>query len=117
MMKKLSKPLVDIKPEDIFEECASSYRDKNKVASFLECKDMVRIDSMNYDKFVPSELEKLEISSLPSNIDSKEMANVYKEKFATEKGPGRKYYNEIKGLAERGVCPICGIRIVKTLDH
>ena len=116
-MKKLPKPLPKINPEDIFEKCVSGYKDKQKVATLLQCKDIVRRDSKLYDKVVPAELENFRQSSLPSGVDSKEMSEIYTAKFADENGPGRKYYNEIKEQAERNICPICGIRMVKTLDH
>ena len=116
-MKKLSKPLPNIKPEDIFEECVFGYRDEQKVTTLLQCKDLVRFDSLSYDKFVPNELEKFKQSSLPNSIDSGDIVSVYKEKFAKMNSPGRKYYNAIMEQAERNICPICGIRIVKTLDH
>ncbi len=116
-MRKLTKPLPNIKPEDIFEECVSGYRDLQKVTTLLQCKDMVRCDSEEYEKSVPSNLGNYSVSSLPSNVQSKEIVNVYTTKFAAEDSPGRKYYNAIKEQAVRNVCPICGIRIVKTLDH
>ena len=78
---------------------------------------MVSCDSALYDKVVPAKLEKFKQSSLPSNLDPKEVSKVYTEKFANEDGPGRQYYNAIKEQAERNICPICGIRMVKTLDH
>lgn len=116
-MKKLSNPLWDTNPEDIFEECVSNYRDKKKVAALLQCKDIVRYDSALYNKVVPNEMEQFKQSSLPDNVDSAEMANVYTTKFAAEKSPGKKYYNAIKKQAKLNICPICGIRPVKTLDH
>lgn len=116
-MKKLSKPLPDTKPEDIFEECVSGYRDKQKVTALLRCKDIICRDAELYDQVIPREFEKFEQSYLPSNVTSNEIIDVYTAKFANEKGPGRKYYNAIRELAERNICPICGIRMVKTLDH
>ena len=38
-MKKLPKPLPKTNPEDIFEKCVSGYKDKQKVATLLQCKD------------------------------------------------------------------------------
>lgn len=116
-MKKLSKPLSDTKPEHIFEECVTSYRDKEKVNTLLKCKDIIRCDSILYDEVVPSKLDKFKQSSLPDGVVDKNLSDVYTAKFAAENGPGRKYYNAIKELAERNICPICGIRMVKTLDH
>lgn len=114
-MKNLSIPLKNILAEKIFEECVSSYRDKGKVDNLLQCKEIICRDSNLYDELVPKELEKFEKSLLPANITKEKIINVYNEKFV--KGPGRKYYNEIKKQAVRNICPICGIRQVKTLDH
>ncbi|MBQ6849529.1 MAG: HNH endonuclease [Oscillospiraceae bacterium] len=114
-MKNLSIPLKNILAEKIFEECVSGYRDKGKVDNLLQCKEIICRDSNLYDELVPKELEKFEKSLLPANITKEKIINVYNEKFV--KGPGRKYYNEIKKQAIRNICPICGIRQVKTLDH
>lgn len=114
-MKNLSIPLKNILAENIFEECVSSYRDKGKVDNLLQCKEIICRDSNLYDELVPKELEKFEKSLLPANITKEKIVNVYTEKFV--EGPGRKYYNEIKKQAFRNICPICGIRQVKTLDH
>lgn len=114
-MKNLSIPLKNILAEKIFEECVSGYRDKGKVDNLLQCKEIICRDSNLYDELVPKELEKFEKSLLPANITKEKIINVYNEKFV--KGPGRKYYNEIKKQAVRNICPICGIRQVKTLDH
>lgn len=116
-MKKLPKPLPDIKPEDIFKKCVSGYKDQQKVSTLLQCKCMIEHDSVLYDRVVPAKLEEFKQLSLPGNIDPKEISKVYTEKFADESGPGRKYYNAIKEQADRNICPICGIRMVKTLDH
>lgn len=114
-MKNLSIPLKNILAEKIFEECVSGYRDKGKVDNLLQCKEIICRDSNLYDELVPKELEKFEKSLLPANITKEKIINVYNEKFV--KGPGRKYYKEIKKQAVRNICPICGIRQVKTLDH
>lgn len=116
-MKKLSKPLPDTHPEDIFEECVSGYRDKQKVATLLQCKEMIQCDSKLYDDVIPHELEKFQQSSLPSGIVPDDLVDVYTKKFAAEKSPGRKYYNAIREQLVLNICPICGIGQIKTLDH
>ena len=116
-MKKLQKPLQNTKPEDIFEECVSSYRNKKKVTSLLNCKNLVRCDAVLYDKVVPRELDKFTPSSLPSDVSDDDMVDVYTSKFAAAKSPGRKYYNAIREQITLDRCPICGIRPIKTLDH
>lgn len=116
-MKNLPTPLSDTNAEDIFEECVSAYRDKTKVATLLKCKDLVRLDSELYDKVIPGKIEQFQQSSLPDDVAKIDIIKVYTNKFVAEKSPGRKYYNIIREQAKLNICPICGIRPVKNLDH
>lgn len=116
-MKNLPKPLSDTNAEEIFEECVSAYRDKTKSAALLKCKDLVRLDSELYDKTIPGKIEQFQQSSLPDDVAKNDMIKVYTNKFVAEKSPGRKYYNIIREQAKLNICPICGIRPVKNLDH
>lgn len=116
-MKKLPTPLSDTNAEEIFEECVSAYRDKTKVATLLKCKDLVRLDSELYDKVIPGKIEQFQQSSLPDDVAKIDIIKVYTNKFVAEKSPGRKYYNIIREQAKLNICPICGIRPVKNLDH
>ena len=116
-MKNLPTPLSDTNAEEIFEECVSAYRDKTKVATLLKCKDLVRLDSELYDKVIPGKIEQFQQSSLPDDVAKIDIIKVYTNKFVAEKSPGRKYYNIIREQAKLNICPICGIRPVKNLDH
>ena len=116
-MKNLSVPLPDTTAEDIFEECVTGYRDKTKVSILMKCKNLIRLDSELYDKVIPEKIEQFQQSSLPNDVSKNDMTNVYTNKFAAEKSPGRKYYNIIREQAKLNICPICGIRPVKNLDH
>lgn len=116
-MKFLNPPISEIKSEDIFECCVESYTDIEKKKRLLACKNLVEADSTNYQKLVPSQIDKFSISELPENVSSTEMKKVYDEKFARDGSVGRAYYNAIMAQVERGICPICGVRIASTLDH
>ena len=116
-MKNLPTPLSDTNAEEIFEECVYAYRDKTKVATLLKCKDLVRLDSELYDKVIPGKIEQFQQSSLPDDVAKIDIIKVYTNKFVAEKSPGRKYYNIIREQAKLNICPICGIRPVKNLDH
>jgi len=116
-MKILPKPLTDIKVEDIYTECVEGFSSEAKRARLLSCKDLVVKDSNLYDTCVPQALDEFSVSELPEDISKDDLISVYTQKFAAKDGPGRKYYDAIKGQAVRGVCPICGIRTVNTLDH
>jgi 5-methylcytosine-specific restriction endonuclease McrA len=47
--------------------------------------------------------------------DADLLENVYTQRFAGERGPGRPIYDELRASARR--CPLCGIGFVTTLDH
>src|SRR5689334_6816854 len=46
-----------------------------------------------------------------------EMSNVYWHGMVRRTGPGRNVYNELLMAAPHSLCPFCGTREVKTLDH
>lgn len=116
-MKFLVPPIPEKKPEDIFEYCVKGYIDVDKQKRLLACKHLVELDSENYRELVPNRINKLSLSALPPNVSPKEMKAVYDEKFARAKSTGRPYYDAIMAQAELGICPICGVRQVSTLDH
>ena len=116
-MKFLNPPIPEVKPEDIFECCVESYRDSEKKKRMLACKHLVEVDSASYQKLVPNQIDRFTISELPENVPYSEMKKVYDEKFAKAEAVGRTYYDAIMAQAERGICPICGVRLASTLDH
>ena len=116
-MKILPKPLPNIKVEDIYTECVKGFASDVKRTKLLACKGLVIEDSKLYDSCMPHSLNDFLVSELPNDVSKEDLTSVYTQKFADKNGPGRKYYDAIKGQAARGVCPICGVRIVNTLDH
>ena len=116
-MKILPKPLPGVKVEDIYTECVSGFSSDAKRTRLLSCKDLVIEDSKLYDKCVPQAMDIFSVRELPEGVSKEDMTSVYTRKFAEQDGPGRKYYDAIKGQAVRGVCPICCVRMVNTLDH
>lgn len=116
-MKFLNPPIPEIRPEDIFECCVQSYTDPDKKKRLLACKHLVETDSTSYQKLVPNKIDEFTISNLPGDVSSTEMKKVYDEKFARADTVGRIYYDAIMAQVERGICPICGVRMASTLDH
>ena len=116
-MKTLPKPLPDINVEDIYYECVQGFSNEQKREKLLSCKDLIINDSNNYNNSVPHALNEFSASILPKDVSKEDLMSVYTQKFVVKDSPGRKYYDAIKGQAVRGVCPICGIRPVNTLDH
>lgn len=116
-MKILKQPFPNLAPETIFEKCVCGYRSRDKQDNLRQCTALIKQDSANYAKFIPSEIDKFTKSTLPNDVSEKDLTKVYDDKFVPNNAPGRTYYNAIIKLAERGVCPICGLRMVSTLDH
>lgn len=116
-MKFLNPPIPEVKPEALFECCVKSYTDPEKKKRLLACKHLVEIDSASYQKLVPSRIDEFAISKLPEDVSTDEMKKVYDEKFAKANAIGRTYYDAIMVQVERGICPICGVRLASTLDH
>lgn len=51
------------------------------------------------------------------NVTTDEMVAVYDGRMAKPAAPGRGHYDYIKSLAKNEICPFCGHRQVRTLDH
>lgn len=50
-------------------------------------------------------------------IDAAAMGLVYTNRMAKKGAPGRSVYDELLAAPEYGRCPLCGQRVVATLDH
>lgn len=116
-MRRLEKP--DFEINKIIEECATSYRNKEKRDRFISCAKHIQKQSVKYEKYA----EKGEWTNIPQEekvkgiIDKSEMKSLYEDKFVSHLPEKEKYYDKIMNLAVYGKCPICGIGQVSTLDH
>lgn len=50
-------------------------------------------------------------------VSGDEMKALYTQYFVPEKKPGRNLYNKLKSAPKHSICPLCGQRVVSTLDH
>jgi len=55
--------------------------------------------------------------SATCNLSDKEMIKLYTYRMLNESHQARNYYNKWLVSTENEVCPLCGVRPVKTLDH
>ncbi len=113
----LNPPLENKSADDIFEKCISDYKNKERVKRLYACKPLVAADEEKYNNYVPQKIDCFSASELPNGIKSRELSNLYDEKFAKNGSVGREYYDAIISQAVRGICPICGVQIASTLDH
>jgi len=56
-------------------------------------------------------------SKVNGNVSKDEMVKVYDQRMVNAESPGRTIYNQLMKSAKYGLCPLCGHRIVNTLDH
>lgn len=115
----LDKPTFD--PQQTFLDCISNVNNEDLKTRLAEIVPTVNREAAHYD--LQASIKKLE-DIRPINPDdtigrvtTKEAKWVYTVKMVPSKAPGRIYYDKIKLLAKRGLCPLCGVRIVSTLDH
>jgi len=52
-----------------------------------------------------------------TSVTDEQLKNVYTNKFVKKGQPGRVFYDKLMTLPAQGMCPLCGQRVVSTLDH
>lgn len=116
-MKYLPKPTFT--PEEVFSTCISNISSvdlKTRLSSIIP---VIDIESNRYDMLATAKT--LEVIYPHSHVNhvvtAEESKKVYTEKMAKKGAPGRFYYDQIKAIPKHGICPLCGVRIVSTLDH
>ena len=112
-------------PLQIFIACVNGYTGtpNNKVSiqeaqvkreKLLKCSAAVEASAILYEQTIPH--RGFREPDLP--VEKQDLAKVYKEKFSADDGPGRPYYELIRGEATCGTCPICGGKGgITELDH
>lgn len=116
-MKHLKFPLTGVETKQVYEECVQSFRDKDLRNRLEQCADLVERDSKKFEENFPQNIMQLSESELPDDVSGENLVDVYKYKFAKMKSPGRRYYDKLLNAPREGICPICGVRTVSTLDH
>lgn len=115
-MKVLSKPSFEV--TNIVTRCSESYNSKDLKERFIsECARLNEM-SLQYDKYAINGLW-LDIEKHPFEynvITKKEMINLYTNKFVKQVSVREDYYDKLI-LQNENMCPICGIGIIRNLDH
>lgn len=78
-----------------------------------------KCDFVNLELKYSSMFEKGSINQIGELVidkfSSKQLKDMYTNRFADANSSGRKYYNRI--IVRQGICPFCGVQISDTLDH
>lgn len=101
----------------------------------LACAEVVQQDSLRIRLFgAADEVEAMEtmynkqgamsrLDTIPSTetvgdwVDGSEMVTLYSGTLSRLDAPVRHIYDQLKAAARHGICPFCGQRVVRTLDH
>ena len=116
-MRHLPKPLPGVPAEQIYRICVDAFQDARQRQALQACEDLVRRDSAEYEAKIPRKIGEFQPSPLPGSVGAKDLKAVYLRKFARKDEPGRPYYDAILSAAPNGICPLCGVQQVRTLDH
>jgi len=116
-MRKLEMPIED--PGQVFLICISRVSDAELKAR-LTC---VEADIVNASMEFVNAVSTSALHTLPRQegingiVSNEEMSDVYTKRMAKKGQPGRPIYEKLLAAPAFGQCPLCGQRIVSTLDH
>jgi hypothetical protein len=104
---------------DVFEVCAESQRDAGSRSRMMSASPSVQNADERYDSAGRlGRLHELEPKDFAGeNVQPSEMVKLYDRSFAAQGSAGRIYYDVIKLAPKYGLCPMCGLGSVASLDH
>lgn len=116
-MRRIAKPVNS--PEEVFRICISRIRDAGLKNRLESCEAKIIASSQEFEnKVVNGKLHTIPTSNNISGIVTvEEMQKVYSNRMVRKSSPGRPVYDKLMALPVHGRCPLCGQRIVSTLDH
>ncbi|GKS10868.1 HNH endonuclease [Paenibacillus chitinolyticus] len=116
-MRKLPPPTD--KPEVVFAACISKVRNPALKQSLISCTQEIIKDSQSFVRHAKRNTLHLisEKNVVGIGVSKEEMEKVYTDRMAKKTAPGRAYYDKLITIPKNGICPLCGHRIVQTLDH
>lgn len=116
-MRSLAKPSFDAR--STFELCVDNIEDKAFRERLLAISPDIQAAETEYEKRGKKAMlyTIAESDTIAGEITSAEMRRVYKGTFSRPNTPPRAIYDQIKAAPKRDICPLCGHRVVTTLDH
>lgn len=116
-MQYLTKP--PFPARQIFEACANNIEDEGLAARLRSVSSLISSVENQYDLLGSSATLFLlkETSSVGGSVSTAEMEALYKGTFSRKGSKLRVFYDWLRASAPNQICPLCGQRVVKTLDH
>jgi hypothetical protein len=115
-MRKLTKPVDD--PGIVFRTCISRVKNVDLKSRLTAIEGAVEAAAKAFDNAASTTtLHTLLPQNDVNGVTIKEMSDVYTNRMAKKDTPGRLFYDKLLAAPEHGRCPLCGQRVVSTLDH
>ncbi len=116
-MKRLHPP--PIYAADTVHACAAGITIADRAQALIDALPAIQRSEAEYFELGPTgQLFHIAPSnSVTPAIDTALMGVIYKSHFVRQGSPSRALYEQIRMAPEFGVCPLCGQRIVATIDH
>lgn len=122
-MRTVSKPTEDV--SSVFAACANGYsyeKTQDVKARLLAVEPAIVQAATEFDTAAQQAnlhtiLQADVVSAAGKVVTRDEMSNLYTDKMAKLGASGRTHYDAIKARPRRGICPLCGVFPVSTLDH
>lgn len=111
-------PLPQLDPRQTFETCIGGMRDAELQQRFQLAAPLITQASLDYKVAANANL----LHTIPSGngvggVSAKEMSTLYDSRMVPMGSPGRAAYDLLLSAPKHGICPLCGVRPVWTLDH
>ena len=105
-------------PGQTFETCIGGMRDAELQQRLQSAIPLITQASVDYEVAAKSNLFH---TIAPGNdvgfVSAKEMSRLYDRRMVPMSSPGRAVYDQLLSAPRHGICPLCGVRTVSTLDH
>jgi 5-methylcytosine-specific restriction endonuclease McrA len=112
-------PIPACSAETAYQTCISRVRDKDLKQRLERARQEIRQVDVSYRKAgTGRDFSELRPETCGvAGVSAEEMVRVYDGRMAAQGSPGRAIYDAIKVGSPGGLCPLCGQRVVATLDH
>ncbi len=105
--------------EEVFRACISRIKDTDLKDRLELCETAIILAAQELEtKAMNSTLHTISVSdNISGHVSGEEMEKVYTDRMVKKNSPGRMYYDKLISSTANGRCPLCGQRVVSTLDH
>jgi 5-methylcytosine-specific restriction endonuclease McrA len=112
-------PLPACSADVAYQTCISRVRDKDLKKRLEGAREEIRRADISYRKAGAKRnfSELLPETCAVAGVSAEEMVRIYDGRMAPHRAAGRAIYDVIKMGSPGGLCPLCGQRVVATLDH